>query len=271
MNQRKQLAILFAAILVIAGIVGGLLADITVSADGAVTINGHQVLGGIAYVDELRATGSSGLALYDAAGDDGLRVLEGGNVTASGSISATSLHINPPTTSKAQLRFEASAAVDPSAPNSGDLWFNGTNLNFYNGSLTNDLLLSTRVETLVYTSGTPGAGEFTHALTQDPSIGNAVIEDITVVKTRISGGLARVQLFVEISYLQEDDTFNVTLAPGTLTSSFLPRVRAFRPTLNVVAYVLVTWVSADIVSVNRDNNIDGDSPAYFIIDGIGTW
>ena len=132
-------------------------------------------------------------------------------------------------------------------------------------------VLSTRVETLVYTSGTPGAGEFTHALTQDPSIGNAVIEDITVVKTRISGGLARVQLFVDISYLQEDDIFNVTFAPGTLTSSFLPRVRAFRPTLNVVAYVLITWVSADIVSVNRDNNIDGDSPIYFIIDGIGTW
>ncbi len=127
------------------------------------------------------------------------------------------------------------------------------------------------VETLVYTSGIPGAGEFTHALTQDPSIGNAVIEDITVVKTRIGGGLARVQLFVDISYLQEDQTFNITLAPGTLTSSFLPRIRAFRPTLNVVAYVLVTWVSADIVSVNRDNNIDGDSPVYFIIDGIGTY
>ena len=132
-------------------------------------------------------------------------------------------------------------------------------------------ILSTRVETLVYTSGTPGAGEFTHALTQDPSIGNAVIEDITVVKTNIGGGQAHVKLFVDISYLQEDDIFNVTFAPGTLTSSFLPHVRAFRPTLNVVAYVLATWVSADVVSVNRDNNIDGDSPVYFIIDGIGTW
>ncbi len=132
-------------------------------------------------------------------------------------------------------------------------------------------VLSTRVETLVYTSGTPGAGEFTHALTQEASIGNAVIEDITVVKTNIGGGQAHVKLFVEISYLQEDATFNVTFAPGTLTSSFLPRVRAFRPTLNVVAYVLITWVSADIVSVNRDNNIDGDSPVYFIIDGIGTY
>ncbi len=235
------------------------------------TVGGRKVLGDTVYVDTIRALGSDGLKLYDVLGNDGLQILEGGNVTASGSISATSLHINPPTTSRAQLRLEASAAVDPSAPNSGDLWFNGTNLNFYNGSLTNDLLLSTRVETLVYTSGTPGAGEFTHSLTQGTSSGNAFIEDITVIKRNIGGGLAHCQLFVEVSYLGQDNMFTITFAPGTLTSSFLPRVRAFRPTLNVVAYIYVAFTSPEVVTLNRDNNITGDSPVYFIIDGIGTW
>lgn len=50
------------------------------------------------------------------------------------------LHIGAPTTSHASLRLTASAAVNPSAPNSGDLWWNGTNLYFYNGSSNTDLL-----------------------------------------------------------------------------------------------------------------------------------
>ena len=80
MNQRKRLAILFAAILFVAGIVGGLLADVAVSADGVVTVNGNRVWGGVAYVDELRATGSDGLKLYDDSGTAGVFVEDGGRV-----------------------------------------------------------------------------------------------------------------------------------------------------------------------------------------------
>ncbi len=181
------------------------------------------------------------------------------------------LHINPPTTSKAQLRLEASAGVDPSTPNSGDLWFNGTGLNFYDGSLTNDLLLSTRVDTLVYTSGTPGAGEFTHSLTQGTSTGNVYIDPIKVVKTNLGSGQAHSKVFINVSYYGQDNSFSITLAPNTLTTAFIDDMRAFRPTLNVIAYVLVGWTSADVLYMNRDNNITGDSPCYFIIEGLGTY
>ena len=204
-------------------------------------------------------------------GSEVARFYQGGNFGIGENSPTALLHIKPPTTSKAQLRFEASAAIDPSTPNSGDLWFNGTNLNFYNGSFTNDLLVSTRVDTLTYTSGTPGAGEFTHSLTQDPSIGNAVIEDIKVVKTNLGNGQAYSKVFINISYLQQDSSFSITLAPNTLTTASIDNIRAFRPTLNVTAYVRAGWTSADILYIDRDNNITGDSPCYFIIEGLGTY
>ncbi len=204
-------------------------------------------------------------------GSEVARFYQGGNFGIGENSPTALLHIKPPTTSKAQLRFEASAAIDPSTPNSGDLWFNGTNLNFYNGSFTNDLLVSTRVDTLTYTSGTPGAGEFTHSLTQDPSIGNAVIEDIKVVKTNLGNGQVYSKVFINISYLQQDASFSITLAPNTLTTASIDNIRAFRPTLNVTAYVRAGWTSADILYIDRDNNITGDSPVYFIIEGLGTY
>ncbi len=131
--------------------------------------------------------------------------------------------------------------------------------------------VSTKVETLTYTSGTPGAGEFTHSLTQEASIGNAVIDDITVVKRNIGGGQAYSKVFVNVSYLQQDASFSITLAPNTLTTAFINNMRAFRPTLNVVAYVRAGWTSADVLYMDRDNNITGDSPCYFMIEGLGTY
>jgi hypothetical protein len=50
------------------------------------------------------------------------------------------LHLKAPTTGFAQIRLAASSAVDVASPNSGDLWWNGTNLYFYNGSANKDLL-----------------------------------------------------------------------------------------------------------------------------------
>ena len=44
------------------------------------------------------------------------------------------------TTSAASLLISPSSAVNPSSPVNGQLWYNGTNLNFYNGSTTKDLL-----------------------------------------------------------------------------------------------------------------------------------
>lgn len=50
------------------------------------------------------------------------------------------LDIAAATTGKAQINLTTSAATDVSAPASGDLWWNGTNLYFYNGAINKDLL-----------------------------------------------------------------------------------------------------------------------------------
>jgi hypothetical protein len=53
------------------------------------------------------------------------------------------LDVTAPTTGAASLRLEASAGVNPSAPNIGDLWFNGINLYFRkDGSTSQDILAS---------------------------------------------------------------------------------------------------------------------------------
>jgi hypothetical protein len=52
------------------------------------------------------------------------------------------LHLTKPTASYASARFEASAGVNVTSPNIGDMWFNGTNLYFkYSDAVPKDLLL----------------------------------------------------------------------------------------------------------------------------------
>jgi hypothetical protein len=63
--------------------------------------------------------------------NDGL--VEIGNYT-----SDSWLSIAASSTGRSQINF--ATGVDPSAPNSGDLWWNGTALNFYDGSTTSNLL-----------------------------------------------------------------------------------------------------------------------------------
>jgi len=59
-----------------------------------------------------------------------------------GNITATALlDINSATTSNASLRLRSSSSVDPTTPNIGDMWFNGSNLYFRkDGSTSQDLL-----------------------------------------------------------------------------------------------------------------------------------
>jgi len=67
------------------------------------------------------------------------------------------LHLDPATASRSQFRLESSAGTDPTTPNSGDLWWDGTNLNFYDGSSTNDLLAGGAFSTTSnVTSNSPG-------------------------------------------------------------------------------------------------------------------
>lgn len=51
------------------------------------------------------------------------------------------LDIKAATTSYAQMNLTTSAGVDPSTPTNGDLWWNGTNLYFFDGSTSVDLLV----------------------------------------------------------------------------------------------------------------------------------
>jgi len=67
-------------------------------------------------------------------------VLNGVLDTYNSQVSAASLYLAANTTNTPQIRFTSSAGVDLSSPTSGDLWFNGTELNFYNGSETINLL-----------------------------------------------------------------------------------------------------------------------------------
>jgi len=68
--------------------------------------------------------------------------------------SATSwLDIGANTTTVAQLNLTPSAAIDVSAPNAGDLWFNGTNLYFDDGTTTFDLLAGSPCITCFHDGG----------------------------------------------------------------------------------------------------------------------
>ena len=62
--------------------------------------------------------------------------------TGTGVNPAALLHVGAATTSAASIRITSSAATNVAAPVSGDLWWNGTNLYFYNGSGNVDLLVN---------------------------------------------------------------------------------------------------------------------------------
>ncbi len=82
-------------------------------------------------------------------------VLKNGQVGIIEDTPTAFLHVGPTTTAAAQIRLDNTAA-DPTTPNIGDLWFNGTNLNFRKDGLTTvDLLAG-------------GGGTFTHETSTTP-------------------------------------------------------------------------------------------------------
>lgn len=93
------------------------------------------------------------------------------------------------TTGLSSLNVAPTAAVDVAAPVSGDLWWNGTNLYFYNGSTNKDLLTGGGTETLQQTI-TAGA---TYTGAQTITINTS--DDLTLTATDV--GVS--QAFVEIS------------------------------------------------------------------------
>ncbi len=79
-------------------------------------------------------TGNSTIDAFVIKGDGSVAI--GTDITT-----ASLLTIAAPTTSGAQINLVPSSSVNPTTPNNGDLWYNGTNLYFYNGTTSTDLLV----------------------------------------------------------------------------------------------------------------------------------
>ena len=113
---------------------------------GATPQNVSSAANPLIYLDETDVANSPNLIQLMVGGTDAFVVGNSGSGYFAGTVSVgtstATAYINAAaaTTSQASLRLISSAGVNPSTPNSGDLWWNGTNLNFRTGSSTVDLL-----------------------------------------------------------------------------------------------------------------------------------
>lgn len=88
-----------------------------------------------------------------------MRITSSGNVGIGVTAPSAFLDLAASTTSKASLNLSSSAGTNPSAPVSGDMWWNGTSLNFYTGSSTVDIIAGAGLWTDAGTYIYPTAGE----------------------------------------------------------------------------------------------------------------
>ena len=112
-------------------------------------------------IDMQNVASSSDYGLYIAGSDDyalysgtGMNYF-GGNVNIGTFIDSAFLTIGAATSSKPAISLVSSSGTNPSSPNSGDLWWNGTNLNFRTGSSTIDLLAGGSCSTCVSLAPAP--------------------------------------------------------------------------------------------------------------------
>lgn len=128
----------------------------------------------------------------------------------------------------------------------------------------------TQTETLTYAASAVEGVSFTHSGTQGTSGTSVQIEPLRIVRNYIGDGKAHVEIYGESSYYVQDNSLTISLPNGTLTDPYNGVSRAFRKELNVTAYVVAT-AGVDEIVLNRDDDIDGNSPLYFQISGIGDW
>lgn len=92
------------------------------------------------------------------------------------------LDILAATADSGQINLTTSAGVNPSSPVSGDLWWNGTNLYFYDGSTNNDLLVTG--STSLFTDG--GSVTYLTQSTDDFAIGGTSLSAVFSVDTDLN-------------------------------------------------------------------------------------
>jgi len=104
--------------------------DITITPDDTVVIKANDT-----ETDNLMEWQNSSATILSLINQNGYATF--GKATGN---TGAMLTLGANTTSVAQLNLNASAAVDVAAPASGDMWWNGTNLYFYDGTANVDLL-----------------------------------------------------------------------------------------------------------------------------------
>jgi hypothetical protein len=101
-----------------------------VANDGNVSVLSNiDCIGPTLYIDGL---GSGGVRVSGSLGTS-----ESLGAGLQGKVTDTWLNIAPSTTTRSAIQINA--GVDPTTPNAGDMWFDGTNLKFYDGTTTHNL------------------------------------------------------------------------------------------------------------------------------------
>jgi len=122
-----------------------------------------------------------------------------------------------PTTSLESFILQASAGVNPSTPTSGSLWWNGTNLYFYNGSTNKDLLAAGS-----FTWGTTATGTTNYGLTLTGTSTGSALSLVTATGTGLTGAtsdLAGAGVLANLSHTASGTLTAKTTADVALSSS----------------------------------------------------
>ena len=174
--------------------------DITITPDDTVVIKANDT-----ETDNLMEWQNSSATILSLINQNGYATF--GKATGN---TGAMLTLGANTTTVAQMNFNASSAVNVSAPASGDMWWNGTSLYFYNGTANENLLNSVKIAPA---SAQVDAGTSTNS--------------IWINKTGTGGNLLVMQndgddMFVVDSAgnatLGGDSASNVTLTLGPLTA-----------------------------------------------------
>lgn len=117
---------------------------------------------------------------FAVGGGSVFNIRNNGTLGIATSTSTAYLNIAAATAAKPQIKLISSGAVNPTTPTSGDLWWNGTNLNFRTGSSTVDLLSGGPSSDLVCTACVSNTELKTATGAASGSLGAGGVHNITI-------------------------------------------------------------------------------------------